>query len=170
MDFSTPFARSLEVLFESSLNLQLTLHPALTGAPVSRHEVSVFIGLTGDVEGVVELNLGIETAWRLASLYAGIEISATDPDLDDALGELLNVIAGRAKAHFKGRISLGSPWVLRGPENCALPIARYGLLQLACESDCGPLALILSLAEAPRLGCQGAEMALQSGQRIPEGA
>ena len=59
--------------------------------------VSGFIGLAGATCGSITLHVPAQTACLLISRMSGLTLSTVDNDVADGVGELTNIIAGRAK-------------------------------------------------------------------------
>ncbi len=139
-----PFVRSLQNVFETMLQLPLQIgQPQVRKSQEasSEHEVSDvsgIIGLSGDIEGSVILCLPTATAERLASLFTGTELDCTHEDLADAIGELVNMISGGAKAQFTGKeVSLSCPSVVLGSQHRVLNRRDTMTFEIACGSDVG---------------------------------
>lgn len=80
-------------------------------------DISGIIGIGGDSKGVVVVSLSRELAQALtAQLLGGGE--ATDDDVVDAVGELVNIIAGNAKKGLEEyRLEISLPSIVRGPDH-----------------------------------------------------
>jgi len=78
------------------------------------------IGLSGSVRGAVMLSMPILTGKRLVSKFLGETIRETGPELMDAYGELLNIIAGAASAELakmeSGSVQISLPAVFIGKD------------------------------------------------------
>lgn len=74
------------------------------------------ITLTGDWTGMVRLTCGPATARSLAAtmLGAGPGEVLLDEDVEDAVGEVVNVVGGNVKGTLRGSTSLGLPRVAGG--------------------------------------------------------
>jgi chemotaxis protein CheX len=60
-------------------------------------DISGIIGLTGEARGAVVISMKRELAERLTAMITGQDSPATNNDMSDAVGELINIIAGNAK-------------------------------------------------------------------------
>jgi chemotaxis protein CheX len=145
--FLTTFAASVEHV--CSAMLQLPVHcdlPALRIQGDPAYDVIGTIELTGDVSGLVAIKLPRVTAERLVTLFTGKVHGADDPGLVDAVGELVEMIAGDAKRGLGARsVFLSQPWVEVGavPEGAADP---SGII-VPCQTDCGSFQIELHLEE-----------------------
>lgn len=61
-----------------------------------REEVSVSIGLTGDLSGEASFHFPRETALEIVKIMSGMEIDQVDDFVTSALGEISNIISGNA--------------------------------------------------------------------------
>ncbi len=81
-------------------------------------EVSGIMGLTGDAMGSVVINFPKQLAIRLISGILGLEKGEiSDDDMRDGVGEILNMVAGKAKtllANTKYHFKLSIPTVVVG--------------------------------------------------------
>ncbi|MGE0709566.1 MAG: chemotaxis protein CheX [Planctomycetota bacterium] len=72
------------------------------------HEVSAVIGFGGpEAQGALVLSTDRVTATRLVSRIAGAELEELSEDVVDGLGELANIVAGRAAVGLGGGEDLG---------------------------------------------------------------
>ena len=69
---------------------------AVRGGPYRTDDVTVVIGLARDVEGALLLSMTRATALHYVSHVMGAETEELDPIAQSGIGELANVIAGRA--------------------------------------------------------------------------
>lgn len=83
---------------------------------IHQWDVSAVIGLTGEARGAVVISMKANLACRLTSMLTGSDHNAMDDEVIDAIGEIINIIAGNAKRgleeSFKLVISL--PTIVRG--------------------------------------------------------
>lgn len=79
--------------------------------------LTAMVGLAGTYNGLVSVHLPVPLALSFTSLMLGMEIKAIDDDVNDAMGEIANMIAGSFKQHLsKGGsdIQLSTPSVVSG--------------------------------------------------------
>lgn len=83
---------------------------------IHQWDVSAVIGLTGEARGAVVISMKANLACRLTGMLTGANHTAMDDEVIDAIGEIINIIAGNAKRgleeSFKLVISL--PTIVRG--------------------------------------------------------
>lgn len=99
---SMPLASALAKTFQTMLSMKLESIDVNT-APVfeSEHALGT-IGFPGKATGSVYLRLGVETANLIAARIVGLEPSALAGanEVNDAVGELLNMITGNFKSNL----------------------------------------------------------------------
>ena len=116
MEYINCFITSTCKVFETMLNMPVEVGtPGMKEQGKPAHDVSAIIGMSGDMEGTVVLSFPVASAQRVVSLLTGASLEPKDPDFADGIGELVNMIAGGAKALFKGRkASMTCPSVVIG--------------------------------------------------------
>ncbi|WP_022851923.1 chemotaxis protein CheX [Limisalsivibrio acetivorans] len=84
------------------------------------YDVSGVIGLAGDATGYVIISMPEPLALQIYNGFAGEEKKSVDGDVTDAIGEILNMIAGGAKQVFSRlgvRFKISLPNVVIGKEH-----------------------------------------------------
>lgn len=76
------------------------------------YEISGVVGISGDYAGTIILGFPAATALQVAKSFAGIEKDGDD--LNDAVGELANMVAGSGKAKLGDNLAISLPNVIRG--------------------------------------------------------
>lgn len=77
------------------------------------------IGLTGNYKGVLAVHLPHQVAFAITGNFLGIEVNEVNEDVEDAIGEIANMIGGNVKSMLseKGRdIDLSLPSTVSGKE------------------------------------------------------
>jgi chemotaxis protein CheX len=117
VSYINPFIEAVDSVFTTMLNVK----PQRNGLKVSDGNVqgpsiTSLVGLSGQVSGVVALRFPPETALRLAGRMLGTEMTAINDEVTDAVAELVNMVAGSAKAkfHLEPPLQLGLPTVVDG--------------------------------------------------------
>ena len=101
--------------------LAMELRPSVPGAffrPVEMQVIGM-VGLAGSITGLVCLRVSESFSSRLACAMIGIDAgeSLPDSDINDVIGELANITAGKLKSCFRtpGRpCNLSLPTIVRG--------------------------------------------------------
>ncbi len=134
-----PFVDSVNNVFETMLQLPVQVGtPAIKPHDTPSDDVSGIIGLTGDVDGTVVLGFPTTTAERAVAVFTGMEIAADHEDFADAIGELVNMISGGAKAKFAGKkVGISCPSVVIGAAHTVFGRKDVSCIRIPCECDLG---------------------------------
>ena len=79
-------------------------------------DISGIIGLSGEVIGAVAISMNDKTAMQITKSLTGKDHSTFDNDVTDAIGEIINIIAGNTKKDFEEdlRIKISLPSIVKG--------------------------------------------------------
>jgi chemotaxis protein CheX len=149
-NYIRPFIASVQNVFTTMLQLPVTVGaPTLKQTPGVGSDISGIIGMSGDVVGTVILSFPKEPAERVVALFTGTKLEAGTPDFADAIGELVNMISGGAKAMFSGKkASISCPSVIIGAHhNVAIP-SDTPCVSIPCTTDCGTFMIDVAIREA----------------------
>lgn len=112
-----PFIDATVAMFREMLGMEVEyLTPYLLDKD-SKHDwdISGIIGIAGDAKGVVVISFSATLAAEVTSQLVGREVAADDPDVVDAVGELVNIVAGNAKKGLEQyRLNISLPSIVRG--------------------------------------------------------
>jgi chemotaxis protein CheX len=81
--------------------------------------LTAMVGLAGTYNGLVSVHIPWQLAISFTSLMLGMEVTEIDDDVNDAMGEIANMVAGSFKQHLsKGGtdIQLSTPSVVNGAD------------------------------------------------------
>ncbi len=81
--------------------------------------LTAMVGLAGTYNGLVSVHVPWGLALSFTSLMLGMEVTEIDDDVNDAMGEIANMVAGSFKQHLsKGGsdIQLSTPSVVNGAD------------------------------------------------------
>jgi CheY-like chemotaxis protein/CheY-specific phosphatase CheX len=117
-----PFVAAVTETFGSLLGLEAIGTPvddALEDDSASREGISALIEFSGPRFGVVLVTFAPDTARAVVErMLAGAHAAIEDGDITDGIGELVNIVSGRAKAVLSaigfGRLEMSVPTVLTG--------------------------------------------------------
>ncbi len=145
-----PFVKSVQNVFETMLQLPVQVgQPELKQPGDASHDVSAIIGMSGDVEGSVVLSFPTATAERIVVLFTGTELDANHEDFADAVGELVNMVSGGAKAQFEGKeVTISCPSVVVGQSHQVYGRKDVIAICIPCESDCGEFNVEVSIRQS----------------------
>lgn len=144
-----PFIASIQNVFSTMLQLPVTVQaPKLKDGDATTFDVSGIIGMSGDAVGSVVLSFPRETAERVVALFSGTQLSADSADFADAIGELVNMVAGGAKALFGGKkVSISCPSVVIGQGHKLARQTDVPCVCIPCSTDCGDLNIEIAIQD-----------------------
>src|SRR3990172_4858733 len=101
VEFVNPFLESACDVFESETKVQLQKGPlSVKKSSLTSQEVSVLIGITGEIHGQVIYGMSAKTAKKVASSMIGHSVPLMDELAQSAISELGNMITGLATVKF----------------------------------------------------------------------
>lgn len=155
--YVTPFVNSVTNVFETMLQLPVTSgEPSLKSQGEPSFDVSGIIGMSGDLEGAIVLSFPITTAERVVSLFTGTETSHTDDDFADAVGELVNMVSGGAKAQFPGKqVNISCPSVVIGKDHQVFGRKDVLCICIPCQTDVGDFNVEVSVRKSASQAAMG---------------
>lgn len=144
VSYINPFIEAVDTVFATMLSVK----PKRNGLKVSDGQakgpvVTSLVGLSGQVSGVVALRFPPTTALKLAGRMLGSEMSAMSEEVTDAVAELVNMVAGSAKAKFQHDppLELGLPTVVEGTGYKLRYPSKSVWLEVPFSSDAGEFTL-----------------------------
>ena len=118
---SQQLMRDVKDIFGTMVGLEDLLHLPIQIDPVTNFTdcVSSLVGLAGTYNGLVSLHMPSTLAMRATSSMLGMEVTEVNDDVNDAMGEIANMIAGSFKQHLSTSgmdIHISTPSVIHGKE------------------------------------------------------
>ena len=82
-------------------------------------DVSAVIGLTGEARGAVVISMKRELAIQLTGILTGKKHHVLDDEVVDAIGEIVNIIAGNVKQELEEsfKLTISLPTIIKGTEH-----------------------------------------------------
>jgi chemotaxis protein CheX len=82
-------------------------------------DISAVIGLSGDIRGAVVITMKKKFGMKIADALVGTTHTDMDDDIVDAIGEIVNIIAGNIKNDVPGgeKIVISLPTVVKGKDH-----------------------------------------------------
>ncbi len=135
--------KATEDIFESvigeSVKCKLPVERALDH---SISETSVIISFVGSISGAVTLKCSSSFAAKMASQMLGMEVAEGSEEMKDAVGEMLNMIVGSAKAYYSSDgdpFKISIPTIIIGEDYSvhikADPADTVSFLDFSCNGD-----------------------------------
>ncbi len=148
--FVTPFIASIQNVFTTMLQLPVEIgEPSVKRDREATHDVSGIIGVSGGMQGTIVLSMPEDAAIRIVTLFTGTEIASDSPDFADAIGELVNMISGNAKAEFRRKgVTISCPSVVLGAGHVIATRSGTPCVKIPCNTDCGEVVMEITLREA----------------------
>jgi chemotaxis protein CheX len=144
--FINPFITSSRQVFGSMIQLPLELgkpHVRTYGTP--NYTVSAHIGFAGGVTGCVVLGFSHQVALALAGGLAQTTFDVINSDCIDALGEIVNMIAGAAKKDLPGGLStITVPSVVLGSHMIKFP-SGVPIIVIPCTTKAGVFTIEVAI-------------------------
>jgi chemotaxis protein CheX len=82
------------------------------------YDISGIVGLSGKAKGSVSMSFPKETALAVCNKFMSADYKDLNPDILDAVGELVNIVAGNAKKELtEFNITISLPSVIVGPNH-----------------------------------------------------
>lgn len=118
---SQQLIRDVREIFGTMVGLEDLLHLPIQIDPVTHFSdcISSLVGLAGSYNGLVSLHMPSELALKATSSMLGMTVTELNDDVNDAMGEIANMIAGSFKLHLSRSgldIHISTPSVVYGKE------------------------------------------------------
>lgn len=148
--YITPFMTSIQNVFSTMFQLPVEIgEPRIKTGSAMTHDISGIIGVSGEMVGTIVLSMPSDTAEAIVALFTGMQIDADSDDFADAIGELINMISGNAKAEFQRKaVSISCPSVVIGAGHRVASSSGIPCVVIPCTTDCGEVVLEVALREA----------------------
>lgn len=145
VEYINPFIESVFDLCTTMLDCKVERGDvSLSKTLANECEIVALIGLSGSARGNVALSFPHQTALAMVSRFMGLKINAIDGTVSDAVAEMVNIVAGGAKARLcdgERPIDLGLPNVIRGKEYTVEYPSSSVWLDIPFTCDLGPFSL-----------------------------
>jgi chemotaxis protein CheX len=148
-EYINPFLVSTIAAFDTMFKCVLSRRtPYVKTGSQPSHEVSGVIGLSGKAQGTVVVGLGREAALKVAEAMLQERPPEINGDVVDAVGELANIIAGRAKSQLEHLdLSVSLPSVITGKAHCIQFPTKITPICIPFESEWGVITVEVGLSE-----------------------
>ena len=143
-----PFIKATQKTFSEIMGLDVKPgSPKLYDSSTDIFEATAVIGLAGEARGAVLLSFSMESCLRIATLFTGVESNQLDETVADAIGELVNIIAGNAKEGLlQYHIYISLPKVITSATDMKLP-KNTPAITVPFKCDKGTFNLSVALKE-----------------------
>lgn len=149
MELSDKIIESAKEIFSSMVMMEIAVNGDLTTKSMALHEsISGVIGLAGTHKGVLAIHIPNTVAMAITSAFLGMDVEAMNEDVEDAVGELANMLGGNVKSILSenGRdISLSLPSTITGQDYDFQPTKEAERIIIPFICDAGEFAIDLQL-------------------------
>lgn len=144
VSYINPFVEAVGAVFGTMLGVfpKRNALKVSTSAP-SGERLTSLIGITGRMHGCVALSFPPPTALGLTSRMLGSEYADINDEVIDAISEMVNMVAGSAKAKFEmdPPLQLGLPTVVQGAGYRVKYPSKSVWLEVPFTSEAGDFSL-----------------------------
>ena len=116
-----PFVKSTVHTFKDFVGYDIVAgNPHFSGRTLDfDRDISAVIGLSGAVRGAVVISMQKKFALKMTDKLMGTQHDGLDDDVVDAIGEVVNIIAGNIKQYVEGgeQIVISLPTVVKGRDH-----------------------------------------------------
>ena len=152
VDFVNPFVKATFDVIHSELSKKIKKGDlSLTSSSLTTNEVTVMIGVVGQIQGVVLYGMSERTAKTVVATMTGMSVPVMDRMVESAIAELGNVITGRAAVELESAgysCRLTPPTVIVG-RGAIISTVSIQCLNIPIDvADHGELTLSVALREA----------------------
>lgn len=120
MDIREKIIESTHEIFSTMVMMEISVSDEkMADRRVLSDSISGIIGLAGTHKGVLAIHLPKIVAMAITGSFLGMEVTEVGADVEDAIGELANMLGGNVKTILseKGRdIELSMPTTISGKE------------------------------------------------------
>ena len=130
---------AVKEIFSTMIMMEVSASGEVPADKTMTDSISGIIGLAGTHKGVLAIHLPHRVAMAITGSFLGMEIDEINSDVEDAVGELANMIGGNVKSILSanGRdISLSMPTTISGKQYDFQPTkdADSFVIPLRCEA------------------------------------
>ncbi len=147
--YVNPFVEAVFELFSTMLQAKAArIGLGVSGGQTQDNEVMALIGFSGLVRGTVALAMPLSTSRAMVLRLLGEDTEADPETVSDTIAEMVNIVAGAAKAKLSLQINetleLSLPVVVHGDQFEVMSPSHAIWLEVPFSSDIGPLCMRLS--------------------------
>jgi chemotaxis protein CheX len=149
LDLQSKIIESVVEIFSTMLMLDVAScgEPEADSTPLV-DSITGIVGLAGTHKGCLAIHLPNKVAMTITSNFLGMDVEEINADVEDAVGELANMLGGNVKSILseKGRdIELSLPTTVSGHEYDFQPTREVERFLIQFEGDAGQFCVELQL-------------------------
>ncbi|MCL2026237.1 MAG: chemotaxis protein CheX, partial [Leptospirales bacterium] len=116
--YVSPFIATCEDVFREFVGTPLAAERPYLSDRDAEHEweISAIISFTGEAKGMVVISMKKEPALKITNILTGKNHTDIDKEVVDAIGEIVNIIAGNSKKGLEEtfRLVISLPVIIKG--------------------------------------------------------
>lgn len=151
VEYVNPFLNAVSRVLRDEAGLAVQRgQMSLTANSVTADDITVIIGVVGDIHGVVLYSLSERMAKGIVSTMIGQDVPVFDALAESAISELANVITGQASAELDDggfNCRLAPPTLVKG-RGVYISTVRIDRLNIPVETELGTIQISIALNEA----------------------
>ena len=149
MDLQSKIIESVVEIFSTMLMLDVASsgEPAAESTP-QVDSITGIVGLAGTHKGCLAIHLPHKVAMTITSNFLGMDVEEINADVEDAVGELANMLGGNVKSILSGKgrdIELSLPTTVSGHEYDFQPTQEVERHLIQFDGDAGSFCVELQL-------------------------
>ncbi len=156
VEYINPFIESIYELFTTMLNSKVERGDVgVVKNAENPRDIMALIGFSGPARGMAAMAFPVSTALAMVNQLLGTETKVVDDSVSDAVAEIVNIVAGGAKAKFGGDgppIDLSLPTVVRGNNYSVDYPSQAVWLEVPFKSGLGEFTLRVTFEQDPSNG------------------
>ncbi|MFH1746428.1 MAG: chemotaxis protein CheX [Planctomycetota bacterium] len=144
VSYINPFVEAVNSVFETMLGVHPTRNQVkISCQKIKTERLTSLIGISGVMHGVVALTFPPQTALDLTARMLETNEPKSSEEIVDAISELVNMVAGSAKAKFNTDppLELGLPTVVEGSGYRVKYPSKSVWLEIQFNSDAGEFSM-----------------------------
>jgi len=150
-EIAKPFIKATQEILNMMAGLEATCGPPyVKKGDAATGDVSAIVGVTGDMRGSIAVSFSREAAQALAEGMLGEAIEDPAQDIQDAVGEVTNMVSGQARA---GLAEIGvsvqgsTPTVIMGDGHQIRHISDSPVVAIPFSTPCGVFVVEFCMSE-----------------------
>jgi len=152
VDFSAAIIDATSDVFSTMIMLDAIPGSPLTEKMLSFNEsISGMLGFSGDIKGMLRIHCPDRVAMAITGSLLGMEVDQIDDDVNDAIGEIANMVAGGLKvnlAKHNKSIELSIPTAIGGKFYTVHSLARAERVTIPFAMAAGQMLVELEFVSA----------------------
>ncbi|MGB3212372.1 MAG: chemotaxis protein CheX [Desulforhopalus sp.] len=149
MEISSRIIESAKEIFSTMVMMEISVNDDhITKTIALTDSISGVIGLAGTYKGVLAIHIPNKVAMAITSSFLGMDVDTINEDVEDAVGELANMLGGNVKSILSdnGRdIDLSLPSTITGQQYDFQPTKEAERIIISFNCDAGEFAIDLQL-------------------------